>query len=121
MRIFALDDYLATAQGYQSLYCAEPFVDPYELMHALKLERPDLLITDLNLGKTMTGWDVVEQARELYPDLPIIVATGLTEKEQEALAHIKGVDFWAKGDALDGLKILRALVEKYGQPSRAHN
>jgi CheY-like chemotaxis protein len=120
MRIFALDDCLMLVQGYQARYGAEPFTDPYEMMQALRWEQPDLLITDLNLGRTMNGWDVVDAARRLYPDLPIIVATAYDDDVQKALAKIKGVDFWAKG-GIDDLKTLRELVAKYGQLTRPDN
>jgi DNA-binding response OmpR family regulator len=34
------------------------------------------LITDINLSGSLTGWDVAKQARELFPDLPVIYMTG---------------------------------------------
>ena len=34
------------------------------------------LVTDVNLGGKLTGWDVAMRARELLPDMPIIYMTG---------------------------------------------
>lgn len=48
---------------------------------ALKLlacEQVDLLVTDYSMPG-MTGGQLVKAARELYPGLPVLVATGYTE------------------------------------------
>ncbi|HVL79529.1 MAG TPA: response regulator [Sphingomicrobium sp.] len=34
------------------------------------------LVTDVNLGSTITGWDIARRARELRPDLPIVYTSG---------------------------------------------
>ncbi len=34
------------------------------------------LITDVNLGEARTGWDVARDARERFPNLPIVYVTG---------------------------------------------
>lgn len=34
------------------------------------------LITDVNLGSEVTGWDIAKRARELRPDLPIVYTSG---------------------------------------------
>lgn len=34
------------------------------------------LITDVNLGSKVTGWDIAKRARELRPDLPIVYTSG---------------------------------------------
>lgn len=33
------------------------------------------LITDINLLREMTGWEVARRARELFPDMPVIYVT----------------------------------------------
>lgn len=44
------------------------------------LETPDAdfvaLVTDIDLRDDSTGWDVARRARELFPDLAIIYASG---------------------------------------------
>ena len=34
------------------------------------------LVTDVNLGGKLTGWDVAMRARELLPDMPVVYMTG---------------------------------------------
>jgi CheY-like chemotaxis protein len=36
----------------------------------------DVLVTDIRLGDEMTGWDVAEAVRIMYPDVPVIYASG---------------------------------------------
>jgi CheY-like chemotaxis protein len=36
----------------------------------------DILVTDINLGKGLNGWDVGEVFRALHPLLPVIYASG---------------------------------------------
>lgn len=39
-------------------------------------DRCRALVTDVNLGGTLTGWDVARQARERFPNLPVVYVTG---------------------------------------------
>jgi DNA-binding response OmpR family regulator len=39
------------------------------------------LITDINLGDDVTGWDVARHARRINPDLPVIYMTGNSANE----------------------------------------
>jgi CheY-like chemotaxis protein len=45
-----------------------------------KLEAPEAdygaLVTDIQLGTAITGWDVAHRARELFPMLPVVYVTG---------------------------------------------
>jgi CheY-like chemotaxis protein len=48
---------------------------------ALRLLREDqdryrVLITDINLGAGINGWEVARQIREISPDFPIVYMTG---------------------------------------------
>ena len=36
----------------------------------------DLVITDIGLADAMTGWDVAEAVRIMYPEVPVIYASG---------------------------------------------
>jgi signal transduction histidine kinase len=49
-----------------------------EGLAALALRRPDLLLTDY-LMPGMTGAQLAQEARRLFPDLPILVATGYAD------------------------------------------
>lgn len=50
-----------------------------------KLEAPDAdygaLVTDIQLGGKVTGWDVAHRARELFPMLPVVYMTGASAAE----------------------------------------
>lgn len=50
---------------------------------ALLDTKPDIraLVTDVNLGGALTGWDVARRAREIYPDLPVVYVTSLLADE----------------------------------------
>lgn len=39
-------------------------------------DRCRALVTDVNLGGALTGWDVARRARERYPSLPVVYVTG---------------------------------------------
>lgn len=43
------------------------------------------LVTDVNLGADVTGWDIAKRARELRPDLPIIYTSGYSSADWNAL------------------------------------
>ena len=43
------------------------------------------LVTDVNLGSDVTGWDIAKRARELRPDLPIVYTSGYSSAEWNAL------------------------------------
>jgi CheY-like chemotaxis protein len=36
----------------------------------------DVLVTDISLADEMTGWDVAEAVRIMYPEVPVIYASG---------------------------------------------
>src|SRR5689334_18576839 len=49
---------------------------------AILQQRPvSLLFTDIRLPGPMDGWGLAEAARVLFPNLPVIYATGFTAEE----------------------------------------
>lgn len=42
------------------------------------------LVTDVNLGGGLTGWDVARRAREQFPTLPVVYVTGDSAHEWAA-------------------------------------
>jgi DNA-binding response OmpR family regulator len=42
------------------------------------------LVTDINLGGEVTGWDVARRAREITPGLPVVYLTGQSAEEWSA-------------------------------------
>jgi CheY-like chemotaxis protein len=39
------------------------------------------LVTDINLSRQASGWDVARRAREIFPDLPVIYVTSVASEE----------------------------------------
>jgi CheY-like chemotaxis protein len=39
------------------------------------------LVSDINLGGQITGWDVARRARQLFPDLPVVYVTSVAAEE----------------------------------------
>ena len=48
-------------------------------------EQLSALVTDVNLGSNVTGWDVAKRARELRPDLPVVYTSGYSSADWSAL------------------------------------
>jgi DNA-binding response OmpR family regulator len=42
------------------------------------------VLTDIDLGTDVSGWDVAKRARELHPDIPIIYMTGASGDDWSA-------------------------------------
>ena len=53
----------------------------------------DVLLTDIRLAGSMTGWEVAEALREHRPDAPVIYASG---NGREPLRQVKGSLFFSK-------------------------
>jgi len=47
-----------------------------EAMHVVRTDRPDMVITDLQLPEA-DGFEIIEQVKAVYPDIPIILLTGV--------------------------------------------
>jgi two-component SAPR family response regulator len=42
------------------------------------------LLTDINLGSKLTGWDVAKRAREIMPEIPVVYMSGFADNEWTA-------------------------------------
>lgn len=49
------------------------------------------LVTDVNLGAGMPGWDVARHARELFPDMPVVYVTSVSREEWSAQGVPKSI------------------------------
>lgn len=74
--------------------------DPYHVVHSqdgdraarlLEEEQWDLLVTDLNLPG-MDGFTLIQKARSLHPELPILAVTGYTAAHYHEQAFRAGAD-----------------------------
>lgn len=84
-------------------------------LELFRRERPDVVVLDLKMPE-MDGIAVLQQARSLKPDQPVIILTGAGTPEKEHQVHALGVsEFVAKefslhllGDALK--RLLKAPI-----------
>lgn len=53
----------------------------------------DLLVTDINLGGALTGWDIAEAVRVRRPDLTVVYASG---NPPDSTRSVKGSEFVGK-------------------------
>ena len=64
-------------------YAATIAASPAEAIAMLEAEDACYcaLVTDINLGAPLTGWDVAKRGRELNADLPVVYMTGRAESD----------------------------------------
>lgn len=75
------------------------------------------VVTDVNLGPGLTGWELARLIRELASDIPIVYVTG-NPQEFEAHAVSNSILFPKPYDAEEVASILRVLVESGASPSK---
>lgn len=56
-------------------YNVQPFFDGEQILTAVKQQRPDVIILDINLP-IKSGVTVLEETKVLYPNVPVIVISG---------------------------------------------
>src|SRR5512143_1060486 len=61
-----------------------------EASKIMAADRVDVIITDLNMP-VMSGYEVVSHVRSRYPDMPIIVMTGMKTPEVEERLRALGI------------------------------
>lgn len=64
-----------------------------EGLEILTRDEPALLFTDIRLPGSINGWQLAEEARRLFPALPVMYATGYTD---EAPRLVSGAVFIRK-------------------------
>ncbi|MGK5084202.1 response regulator [Bdellovibrionota bacterium FG-1] len=69
------------------------FTDPAEFLSAVVKSRPALVLIDLNLGEGMSGFDLIQQLREVSNiSAPILVSSGTSEEKAIIQALEMGAD-----------------------------
>ncbi|MBI4609268.1 MAG: sigma-54-dependent Fis family transcriptional regulator [Candidatus Rokubacteria bacterium] len=88
--------------------------DPREVPGLLESERPDLLLTDLKMP-ALDGMELLRQARQVDPQMPVIILTAFATIESAVAAVKAGAfDYLPKPFSADQLKVAvdRALAQR---------
>jgi CheY-like chemotaxis protein len=117
-KILLLDDDEHILELYQELLRALPSQPEVHVSDSgaraialLESEPFSLLITDLRMPK-MDGLQVLAIVRRKYPQLRIIVLTGVLDEEYRSRAYALGVDmFWQKPSNADEFKLFNDCIE----------
>ncbi len=101
---FALTRFIERTLGYQAMGVAMG-QEMLDILHSKDFANPDLLLLDLGLPD-IDGMHVLEKARHITPDLPIIVLTGNEEVSTAVRAMQKGaLDFMNKPFSPERLRV----------------
>jgi len=119
-KILLLDDDEQMLELYQELLRQLPSKPEVHVSNSgaraialLESEPFTLLITDLRMPK-MDGLQVLAIVRRKYPDLRIIVLTGVLDEEYRSRAYAQGVDmFWQKAGSAEEFQLLRDCIESF--------
>ncbi len=103
-----------TSSGYKTVVAA----DLAEAEAALEAENPDVVLTDLRLGRD-SGLDVLKASRRGNPELPVIIMTAFADLVSAVEALREGAaDYISKPLTLAGLKITLKRVLETAQLKR---
>lgn len=59
---------------------AKPFADPLKALEYVQVHEPDLVLADFKMPR-MNGVEFTKRFRELYKDIPLVVITGVEDKQ----------------------------------------
>ena len=117
-RILLLDDDEQMLELYQALLEQLPSRPEVEVCNSgaraiamLESEPFTLLITDLRMPK-MDGLQVLAIVRRKFPQLRIVVLTGVLDEEYRSRAYAQGVEmFWQKPATTEDIQLFQDCVE----------
>jgi CheY-like chemotaxis protein len=89
-----------------------------EALRALKSAAVDVLFTDINLAGGVDGLALAHRARELFPDLPVVYASGRVNS-LDAKLQVPGAMFVAKPYAPETVGRVLADAAKAGHQLHA--
>ena len=87
----ALNRAILEAAGYNAAH----FATPSELLAALKVDIPQVIVTDFDLVE-MSGLDLAQRAQEIEPDVKVILLTGGGDESTAQAALRMGVSDYIK-------------------------
>jgi DNA-binding NtrC family response regulator len=96
--------------------------DALEALRLLGSEHPDLLLTDLRMPE-MDGMQMLRRAREIDPQMPVVLLTAHATLESAVAAVKAGAfDYLAKPFSIDQLKLAveRALTQRRLEQENSH-
>src|SRR5574344_2423058 len=85
-KIVVVDDDTIVTSSIRTMFKVEGFSDanffnnPKEAVEYLKIEKPDLIISDFIMPQ-MNGLEFLSVAKKLYPEVSMILLTGYADKE----------------------------------------
>lgn len=106
-------------------YLATPLTDPRAATEWLKENRADLLLVDIRMPE-VDGFEVIAAARQLQPDLAVLVMTGFGTVETAIRALRQGVDglllkpFEKSTELLDAVRQALADSRQKRDAARVH-
>lgn len=117
-RILLVDDEDTLVQLYNMAFSREGFTvdiayDGTECLARLKVSRPDIIILDIMMPK-MNGLETLKALKSdpLTATIPVIIATNLTDPDEEKKAHDAGAaEYILKSDYIPA--DLVAMVKNY--------
>lgn len=116
IRILLVDDnrtYREALKRYFTIHSLEVIEaeDADEAMRLLKSAEPDVLITDLQMRTHTEGLDLIREARDIQPLLPIIMISAVGTFEEGAMASQLGAQYVvSKSNIDDEVDKLFALI-----------
>jgi len=111
-------DNLKTLLEEEGLYETECFSEPSVAFESLKLNPPDVLITDISMPG-MGGLELLGALRERVPDLPVIVVSGYLDLPNVTKAlRLGATDVVEKPFREEKLLEILALAARVGQARR---
>ena len=99
-KIVIVDDEKIVTSAFKTLLRVEGFSDvncfnnPEEAVEFLKTNTPDIIISDF-LMPQMNGLEFLTKAKELYPEVSMILLTGYADKENAAARSLEGASVFA--------------------------
>jgi DNA-binding NarL/FixJ family response regulator len=149
IRVVIAEDSLIVREGIQQLLESSPTVevvatcgDLDSLVHAIELERPEVVLTDIRMPPTKTdeGIEVAAKLRESHPEIGVIVLSQysepayvldllesgtdrrgylLKERVHDRGELVSAIDTVARGGSLIDPKIVEVLVDAKARAERS--
>lgn len=127
-RLVVVDDHPVVAAGIIHLLADEPDLmvaghatDPVQALACMADWRPDLVISDLNLGKSMDGIDFIRALRQKLPAVLVLVLSMHDDPHYVRRAFSAGVNGYMVKDDLAGdiITAVRTVLRRENYLSRA--